>query len=32
MRIIEALDETRDETLRYFELGDRELASSYGPD
>jgi hypothetical protein len=31
MKIIEALDTTRDETLRYFELGDRELTASYGP-
>ncbi|HUF51273.1 MAG TPA: DinB family protein [Longimicrobiales bacterium] len=31
MKIIEALDTTRDETLRYFQLGDRELTASYGP-
>jgi len=31
MRISEALETTRDETLRYFQLGDHELMASYGP-
>ncbi len=31
MTIIEALDRTRNETLRCFELGEAELARSYGP-
>jgi hypothetical protein len=31
MEILEALDATRDETLRYFELGEGELAATYGP-
>ena len=31
MRITELLDTTRDETLRYFQLGERELARSYAP-
>ena len=31
MTILESLDATRDETLRHFQLGDRELAASYGP-
>ena len=30
MDILEALDATRDETLRYFELGVRELEATYG--
>ena len=31
VRILQALETTRDETLQYFELGDHELAASYGP-
>lgn len=31
MTLIEDLDQTRDETLRHFDLGDRALAASYGP-
>ena len=31
MRITELLDTARDETLRYFELGERELARTYAP-
>ncbi|HEV8357231.1 MAG TPA: DinB family protein [Gemmatimonadales bacterium] len=31
MDILAALDATRDETLRFFELGSRELEATYGP-
>jgi hypothetical protein len=31
MDLLQALDRTRDETLRCFELGERELSFSYGP-
>lgn len=31
MGILEALDATRDETLRYFHLGNRELDATYAP-
>jgi uncharacterized damage-inducible protein DinB len=31
MDILAALDATRDETLRFFELGGRELEATYGP-
>jgi len=31
MDFLQALDTTRDETLRHFELGDRSLSLSYGP-
>jgi hypothetical protein len=31
MDVLQALDRTRDETLRYFELGERDLTLSYGP-
>jgi hypothetical protein len=31
MDLLQALDKTRDETLRYFELGERDLSLSYGP-
>jgi hypothetical protein len=31
MDILDALDATRDETLRYFELEGRELEATYGP-
>jgi uncharacterized damage-inducible protein DinB len=31
MDLLEALDKTRDETLRYFELGESDLSLSYGP-
>ena len=30
-QLIRDLESTRDETLRYFELGDEELARTYGP-
>jgi uncharacterized damage-inducible protein DinB len=30
MEILQALDRTRDETLRHFELGERDLSRSYG--
>lgn len=32
MEIISKLESTRDRTLKYFELGENELASRYGPD
>jgi hypothetical protein len=31
MHVLQALEKTRDETLRYFSLGERELERSYGP-
>jgi hypothetical protein len=31
MRILEALDATRDETLRCYQLGERQLAATYAP-
>jgi DinB family protein len=31
MDILKALDQTRDETLRCFQLGEHELSRSYGP-
>ena len=31
MHIIDLLDTTRDETLRHYQLGERELDRSYGP-
>jgi hypothetical protein len=31
MEILQALDRTRDETLRHFQLGERDLSLSYGP-
>src|SRR5688572_16473784 len=31
MRLISDLEATRDETLRYFSLGDDDLARTYGP-
>jgi hypothetical protein len=31
MHVLQALEKTRDETLKYFSLGERELERSYGP-
>jgi hypothetical protein len=31
MQLIDRLEETRDETLRYFDLGESDLARTYGP-
>ena len=32
MELVRRLEETRDETLRYFDLGEQQLALPYGPD